>query len=401
MELSEVKRTQGLAFVSIMPHSSLSLRVAGRILPGGGWPLRAGTGDFSDLMASNAARAEALRVHGRFKRSEAFALGFGAVAVALGAAAWIADTGSGLFAAAALPGNPQLSSFDDRFSPLSSSAASESAAAESDNAVVAAQDRFASATLELQLQGARGGLRGGWTAGRWRAGLVERPAVPPPEPAQVAEVPATTSAQPGIPMPKSRPAGADTQVAAAPADNAPKPEDRSFFQKLTDMLPSGRIRLASLTPDSGLFSQGPDLAALGYDRQTAVYDITAHAVYLPSGISLEAHSGMGDLRDSPNHVQQRMVGATPPATYELKPREKLFHGVAALRMNPVDGTSTFGRSGLLAHSYMLGPNGDSNGCISIKNYDRFLKAYNDGEINRIVVVPALSGSTQARASSES
>ena len=50
---------------------------------------------------------------------------------------------------------------------------------------------------------------------------------------------------------------------------------------------------------------------------------------------------------------------------------------------------------------MLGPNGDSNGCISIKNYDRFLKAYNDGEINRIVVVPALSGATQARASSES
>jgi hypothetical protein len=85
----------------------------------------------------------------------------------------------------------------------------------------------------------------------------------------------------------------------------------------------------------------------------------------------------------------------------LKPREKLFHGVAALRMNPVDGTNIFGRAGLLAHSYMLGPNGDSNGCISIKNYDRFLKAYNDGEINRIVVVPALSGSTQARASSES
>jgi hypothetical protein len=352
-------------------------------------------------MASNAARAEALRVHGRFKRSEAFALGFGAVAVALGAAAWIADTGSGLFAAAALPGNPQLSSFDDRFSPLSSSAASESAAAGSDDAVVAAQDRFASATLELQLQGARGELGRGLTAGRWRAALVERPAVPPPEPAQVAEAPATTSAQPGIPMPKSRPAGADTQVAAAPADNAPKPEDRSFFQKLTDMLPSGRIRLASLTPDSGLFSQGPDLAALGYDRQTAVYDITAHAVYLPSGVSLEAHSGMGDLKDSPDHVQQRMVGATPPATYELKPREKLFHGVAALRMNPVEGASTFGRTGLLAHSYMLGPNGDSNGCISIKNYDRFLKAYNDGEISRIVVVPALSGSTQARASSES
>jgi hypothetical protein len=61
------------------------------------------------------------------------------------------------------------------------------------------------------------------------------------------------------------------------------------------------------------------------------------------------------------------------------------------------------RSGLLTHSYMLGPNGDSNGCVSIKNYDRFLKAYTDGEINRLIVVPSLSGATQVsqRASSDS
>jgi hypothetical protein len=44
---------------------------------------------------------------------------------------------------------------------------------------------------------------------------------------------------------------------------------------------------------------------------------------------------------------------------------------------------------------MLGPNGDSNGCVSIRNYDRFLKAFNDGEINRLVVVPSLSGGTLA------
>jgi hypothetical protein len=40
---------------------------------------------------------------------------------------------------------------------------------------------------------------------------------------------------------------------------------------------------------------------------------------------------------------------------------------------------------------MIGPNGDSNGCVSIRNYDRFLKAFNDGEVNRLVVVPSLSG----------
>jgi hypothetical protein len=202
-------------------------------------------------------------------------------------------------------------------------------------------------------------------------------------------------------MPRPRPAAAGIQTAEAQPDNGARTDDRSLLQKLSDLLP-GRVRLASLTPDSGLFGQGPDLAALGYDRQTAVYDISARAVYLPSGLSLEAHSGMGPLKDDPEHVQQRMVGATPPATYELKPREKLFHGVAALRMTPVDGT-TFGRSGLLTHSYMLGPNGDSNGCVSIKNYDRFLKAYTDGEITRLVVVPKLNGAAQVaqRASTDS
>jgi Protein of unknown function (DUF2778) len=351
-------------------------------------------------MASDAARVDAVLARGRFKRPEALVLGLGAVAVALGAAAWIADAGQGSFAAAALPANPQLSSFNDRFAPLSASATPE----ESDGDVaVAAQDRFASATLELQLLDARGQLSRQLTSPGWRAALLGGPAprVEAAPPAETAPTADATPPQPGIPMPRPRPAVADAQTATAQADTEPRSDDRSFFQKLSDFLPSGRIKLASLTPDSGLFGRAPDLAALGYDRQTAVYDITAHAVYLPSGLSLEAHSGMGGLRDDPEHVHQPMVGATPPATYELKPREKLFHGVAALRMTPLDGAGIFGRSGLLAHSYMLGPNGDSNGCISIKNYDRFLKAYNDGEINRIVVVPSLSGTTQARASSES
>ena len=107
----------------------------------------------------------------------------------------------------------------------------------------------------------------------------------------------------------------------------------------------------------------------------------------------EAHSGMGTLMDDPQHVSERMVGATPPAVYDLKPRERLFHGVAALRMTPVDSSATLGRSGLLTHSFMLGPTGQSNGCVSIRNYDGFLKAYRDGEFNRLVVVPNLNDAT--------
>jgi hypothetical protein len=344
-------------------------------------------------MASDAARVEALLARGRLKRPEAIVLGLASLAISLGAAAWIADTGQTSFAAAALPANPSLSSFDDRFSSISSRPMLRSVPRA--DTMVPVIDRFASATLELRLQDARSQLSRQSNGSELRVSPVDA-AVP-----QTAE--AAPPAQAGIPMPRPRPATADPQVSVAQADTAPpRTEDRSLLQKLGDLIP-GKIRLASLTPDSGLFSRGPDLAALGYDHQTAVYDISAHAVYLPNGVSLEAHSGMGSLMDDPDHVQQPMVGATPPATYELKPREKLFHGVAALRMTPVDGNTIFGRSGLLTHSYMLGPNGDSNGCVSIKYYERFLKAYTDGEINRLVVVPSLNGTAQVaqRASSDS
>jgi hypothetical protein len=127
-----------------------------------------------------------------------------------------------------------------------------------------------------------------------------------------------------------------------------------------------------------------------YARTTAVYDISAHTVYLPDGKRLEAHSGLGDKLDDPRSASVRMRGVTPPHLYDLKMREALFHGVPALRLNPVGGEDAiYGRSGLLAHTYMLGPNGDSNGCVSFKNYEAFLQAYRSGEIKRLAVVARL------------
>jgi hypothetical protein len=67
-------------------------------------------------------------------------------------------------------------------------------------------------------------------------------------------------------------------------------------------------------------------------------------------------------------------------------RESLFHGVQALRLVPKDEAKVFGRSGLLAHSFMLGPNGDSNGCVSFRDYEAFLHAYLNHEVKRLVVV---------------
>jgi Protein of unknown function (DUF2778) len=205
---------------------------------------------------------------------------------------------------------------------------------------------------------------------------------------EVRKAPLTEEAKPSavanVPLPRSRPTEANLELQSSrPTAQA---DDRTLLQKLSDMLP---VTLASLAPDGGLLGGGPDLASFGLDNLTAVYDISARTVYMPNGSKLEAHSGFGRLMDDPGRVNEQNVGATPPNTYDLKPREQPFHGVQAIRMVPVDSGAMFGRSGMLTHSYMLGPNGDSNGCVSIKNYEKFLKAFNDGEIKRLVVVASL------------
>ncbi|WFU77051.1 DUF2778 domain-containing protein [Bradyrhizobium sp. CB2312] len=307
-------------------------------------------------------------------------LSLAAVALALGAAAWVADIGDSapLVTASLPPANTP--SFDDRFASLSGNPPARDLG-------LRTIERSALNAVQLKLRDAKAMLAQKLQGDEWRSTLTDddRHAVEEQRPAQRADA---------VPMPRSRPVQADfaSQVASSQsyAETSPKVDNRSFFEKFTD-----KIKLASLTPGDGLFAKGPDLAALGYDSRTAVYDIKAKALYLPSGVALEAHSGMGALMDDPDHVDQRMVGATPPAIYDLKPREKLFHGIRALRLTPTEGTSALGRVGLLTHSYMLGPRGDSNGCVSIRDYDRFLKAWDNGEFNRLVVVPSLGGSATA------
>jgi hypothetical protein len=127
----------------------------------------------------------------------------------------------------------------------------------------------------------------------------------------------------------------------------------------------------------------------GYDRYTAVYDISARTVYLPDGTRLEAHSGLGGALDDPRYVSERAIGPTPPHLYQLALRQGSFHGVQALRLNPIGEGGIYGRAGLLAHSFMLGPKGDSNGCVSFRDYNAFLRAYENGQINKLAVVARL------------
>jgi hypothetical protein len=134
---------------------------------------------------------------------------------------------------------------------------------------------------------------------------------------------------------------------------------------------------------------------------TAIYDISARTVYLPDGTRLEAHSGLGSLLDNSRYVHTKMQGPTPPNVYKLTLREQLFHGVRAIRLVPVDDRKMFGRDGILAHTYMLGPNGQSNGCVSFRNYPAFLNAFLKGEVDRLVVVEHLATTVGAKAGSAS
>ena len=169
------------------------------------------------------------------------------------------------------------------------------------------------------------------------------------------------------------------RTAYASVDSASRDSaiDDSLLKKLTPRDPAPK--------DSATKDTGPDMS------RTAIYDITAHVVYLPNGTRLEAHSGLGDRMDDLGAVAQRSIGPTPPGVYDLTMRESRFHGIEAIRLNPVDHTKMYGRAGILAHPYMLGANGESNGCVSLKDYDAFLAAFKRGEFNRIVVVERLDG----------
>lgn len=121
--------------------------------------------------------------------------------------------------------------------------------------------------------------------------------------------------------------------------------------------------------------------------KTAIYDISSHTVTLPNGQQLEAHSGLGSDCDNPDGIADKDRGSTPPGLYQLTPREGLFHGVEALRLEPCDGHEMHGRDGILTHSYMLrGRPGQSNGCVVFKDYPAFLAAFKQGMFDKILVI---------------
>jgi Tlde1 domain len=213
----------------------------------------------------------------------------------------------------------------------------------------------------------------------------------PPVIMEIASVPAapTKPAAPAMP-----PTSAAPQIAAAkpepPKPAAPKVAAVAHEPPRRELPKPAAPKVAVVTPEPPKPAHDK-AAARDADNRTAVYDIAAHTVYLPNGKTLEAHSGLGHRLDDPRFAAKKNRGPTPPNVYELTLRERLFHGVRAIRLNPVDEDKMHGRDGMLAHTYMLGPTGQSYGCVSFKNYKAFLQAYLKGEVNRLVVVPHLEG----------
>ncbi len=168
-----------------------------------------------------------------------------------------------------------------------------------------------------------------------------------------------------------------------------QPDNRNFLERFFGIpQQTGQVQ-AYASPDDGVLDNSGGVAssqAFFSEGGTAIYDISAHSVHMPDGSVLEAHSGLGAMLDDPRYIATKDRGAIPPQVYNLTLRESLFHGVQALRLTPVGRGSVYGRDGFLAHTYMLGPRGDSNGCISFRNYSAFLQAFEQGAIKRLVVV---------------
>ena len=193
---------------------------------------------------------------------------------------------------------------------------------------------------------------------------------------------------------REAPPAARSPAAARRTASQPAPSEKGFFESIfgaSEPQPTAALAYAPTDQgDVGGWRPAAPPRRTMADGKTALYDISSKTVLLPNGQRLEAHSGLGDLLDDPRSMHLKNRGVTPANVYNLRLRESLFHGVRAIRLIPVNGGRMFGRDGILAHTFMLGPRGDSNGCVSFRDYDAFLQAFLRGEITRIAVAETTS-----------
>ncbi len=324
-------------------------------------------------------------------------LALAAIVLASGWTAWTYMSGSGEDAAAtfaerqtlSMDGAAHHSAVTNAYARLSSALRNQArrSAAAITNEVALFDSRFSlgypPGTFSLAAAMGKADREPQITASLADTGVAPTPDAPPKAPSLRERVMAKAASAAKL-LRSTRTASRDVAQANAAANTQERAP--SIFEKLFGK--PQPVTLAYAAPEDG--SLGLGAAGNGrYDRYTAVYDISAHTVYLPDGTQLEAHSGLGSRMDDPRFVHERMHGPTPPTLYDLKMREAPFHGVKAIRLVPVDEEGALGRTGLLAHTYMLGTRGDSNGCVSFRDYNAFLEAYQNQKIKRLAVVTHL------------
>ncbi|MDH4414709.1 MAG: DUF2778 domain-containing protein [Rhizobium sp.] len=193
------------------------------------------------------------------------------------------------------------------------------------------------------------------------------------------------------PLPGAKPS-AKPRVERVPAPEAPavvqapeKPKKKTLLNMLAYAKPDNPIT----TDDGagGIFNRKNSLPGPG--SRIAVYVIEDAVVHMPNGEKLRAHSGRGNMRDNPKYVHVKNMGPTPPNVYKLRMREARFHGVEAIRMNPVGDAKMYNRDGFLTHTFLLRRRGDSSGCVVFEDYNRFLNAYKRGHVQTLIVVPSM------------
>ncbi|MFC6656710.1 tlde1 domain-containing protein [Roseibium salinum] len=193
--------------------------------------------------------------------------------------------------------------------------------------------------------------------------IVPRVPAVKPEPPQRAE---RTTPEPAVQKPDEKPEAA---VLAYATPGNPEDEENDVFSGIGKLFGGG-----TAAPGRGI----------------AVYDISAATVHMPDGSKLEAHSGIGNRMDDPKHAYVKNYGPTPPNVYKLRMRERLFHGVEAIRMLPYDRTAMKGRDGMLTHTRLLRRSIGSHGCVAFKDYNKFLTAFKQGKVKTLIVVPSMN-----------
>lgn len=99
------------------------------------------------------------------------------------------------------------------------------------------------------------------------------------------------------------------------------------------------------------------------------------------------YSGAGPGKNNPDMQSVRNVGPIPVGLYRVGPPfDHPLRGPYALRLTPVQGTDTLGRSGFLMHGdSKLKPGTASKGCIIAPRKSREAVALSGDDLLKVVV----------------